>query len=572
MEGKTLTSFLFILGSTIVLLFAVDLALATVMLLFKVSVSSWEIFVSAGIALAIGFFLLRKYVKRFFVAFLLLLVILVILTAGSLKTAQTFVDLSYDGQAYHQTAIIMLAQGWNPLYEQVSADELKTLARWINHYPKASWIYGASLYKVFGDIESGKLYGLLFAAAAFFILLSLLLEMRYRWWVASFVAMLVVFNPVTISESMSYYVDGPLFSLLVILCSLLGLFYIRKDKTILLTVGATLVILLNIKFTAVIYAAIAIVLMLFLMGINDHVKLVKQLALASLLSFFVGICLIGFNPYITNTFRDGNPFFPLAGKHAIDLKPYNVPQNFLHKNSAIILFYSIFSRSDSVRGPNTFAHLKLPFSVQKSEWQQFTDTSTKEGGFGPLFGGALLVSLILIIPAFRRLKNYFSGSGRNKEEETHKDFEHMSYVVTALVITVGIIISAAINPISSVARYVPQVWLIPFVLVLLGLRFKSKASAIVCSLVLLTLFINSAVITKTYITTNYANAKKTRMQLDALKTSSQAKPIALYFGEFKIPTQLKLDSYGIRYQTIDDPDSCITKKRILVANITQQCN
>ncbi len=89
-----------------------------------------------------------------------------------------FYDLSYDGQTYHQEAIIHLKKnGWNPVYD--APLKLGTGQDiWINHYAKMAEICAASLYTLTGHIELSKMFNLLLIGGSFFISLAALLYMN----------------------------------------------------------------------------------------------------------------------------------------------------------------------------------------------------------------------------------------------------------------------------------------------------------------------------------------------------------------------------------------------------------
>nr|NJM03088.1 hypothetical protein [Desulfobacula sp.] len=80
----------------------------------------------------------------------------------SVAVSSQFYDTTYDGRAYHQEAIIGLAEGYyNPYYRQLDENE-ELHALWINHYPKAMEIVSSAVYAFTGDIETGKAFNLLF--------------------------------------------------------------------------------------------------------------------------------------------------------------------------------------------------------------------------------------------------------------------------------------------------------------------------------------------------------------------------------------------------------------------------
>ena len=73
-------------------------------------------------------------------------------------------DSTWDGAAYHKQAVGLLKEGWNPIYQ--TSTEFNSLIEsipynaegpmfWAEVYPKASWYFAASIYKITGNIESG---------------------------------------------------------------------------------------------------------------------------------------------------------------------------------------------------------------------------------------------------------------------------------------------------------------------------------------------------------------------------------------------------------------------------------
>ena len=368
-----------------------------------------------------------------------------------------------------------------------------------------------------------------------------------------------------------------MFSLFVAFCALIGLQYIHRDKLVSLIFFCTLVILLNVKFTGVVYAFVAIVSGLIILWLENHIHQCKRIVSLSIVGVLFGLCFVGFNPYMTNLWGFGSPFYPLAGEKAIDLKPYNVPQNYFDKNSLEILFLSIFSKSDNVRGENTFAHIKVPFTFERSEIQHFSETKSKEGGFGPLFSGAIVLSLAILFLSmieskyrFRLVKNSWKVRIEQKSiKEQHKNFETYRIV---LFLAVALILSAVLNPISSLARYVPQVWLLPVVIVFLAFLSKWRVIHVFGFAVVLTLFINNTLVAREYFQTNYRNSQKIWLSLNNLRLQSQHKPLEVYFGEFRMSTQLKLNKNGIQYVTVDQLELCQNKRRFLLGNVAYLCN
>jgi hypothetical protein len=177
-----------------------------------------------------------------------------------------FFDFSFDGQWYHQDAIIFFKNGWNPFYDSPILDEIVSgkNANYINCYPKAPWTINACVYATTGAIEYAKFYQLVLLFASFFLSLHYLL----RWFPLSILSafllsFVVAFSPVVVGQTHSFYVDGQL-----AVFTLLTLYFIcdwvanLEKKVPLLLLGLCLIYLANIKFTGLIYSMIFLFLRL----------------------------------------------------------------------------------------------------------------------------------------------------------------------------------------------------------------------------------------------------------------------------------------------------------------------
>ncbi len=574
--GNDLSRFFFTLGFTILAFFAVDLLLAAAAFVAGGSVAPWQIIGAIGAALITCFLVSRRYFKTFSAVIAALVLVIIAFVVG---LAWLFIgpvtDLSYDGQAYHQTAIIELSRGWNPFYQTANVNEAGSLARWIDHYAKGPWIYAAALYLITGNIEYGKIFGALMAFAACALLLSFFFGLGFRsrgGWKEILLALLIAFSPVVLYQSLSYYVDGQLYAAFAALCALLGLQYLFRDRAITVAILCGLIVLLNIKFTGVLYAVIGLCTAMLLLWHVNKIRQMKQVLLASAAGFLIGVVLIGFNPYVLNFIGHGSPFYPLAGRGSIDLKPYNVPQNYFDLGSLSILTLSTFSRSDNVRGVNTFARLKLPFTVGADEWEPFKYTGAKEGGFGPLFGGAvILAALILLASALEARFRIQFKPFKIEEKPLKEKYRNFELFKVVLFVVAALVISAALNPISSLARYVPQVWLVPLAITPLALRSRTKMLQLLGVSVLGLLLVNNALIAKTYYTANYEKSRILADQIGQLRTRSMKKPVKIYFGELRLPTKLKLDNAGVRYTEVPSLALCAKKGNLLVENVAYLC-
>ncbi len=578
--AKNLARLFFITGSTIIAFFCADLLVSAFTFLFGGATGAWQIIVSAVAAGLICFLFSQYYFKTSPFAFPLVLAIVVGIAAGSWFIARTFTDLSYDGQSYHQTAIIRLAGGWNPFYESVGAD-LSTLARWIDHYAKAPWYYAAGLYQLLGNIEQAKISGILLCFASFFLLTSFFLGLGFKKRGVSkslLLAFLMALNPVALYQSTTYYVDGQLASVFLVVAALLGLQYLNQDEPeapVFVSFFFALVILFNIKFTGLIYGGVAVSALLLLLWFQNRIRQIKRVLLASFAGVLVGVAFVGYNPYLTNWLYHGNPFYPLAGAHAIDLKPYNVPQNYLDQTSLATLALSAFSKSDDVRGENTFGQLKVPFTIDATELHQFYGSDPKEGGFGPLFSGAIVLAAAILlfsaIEAHYRIRRDRAAALPIEKKPAKERYRNFEIYKMALLICAVLVVSAILNPMSSVARYVPQIWLLPLIAVPLAFKSNTRLLPAVGFAVLAILLVNNVLVAKDFFGTNYGYTRALADEIATLRVQSVKAPLKIYFGELRVPTELKLASAGVRYKEVASLDFCLHKQRILIGNTAYLC-
>ncbi|MGC8810924.1 MAG: hypothetical protein ACP5Q3_11810, partial [bacterium] len=511
-----------------------------------------------------------------FSLFLKALIFLVSSFFISLIISRNFFDLSYDGQAYHQEAIIQLYRGWNPFYEQLTSSDCNNMHRWLNHYSKGVWFYVTILFAATKDIEAGKLFHLWLMMASFLTTLSFLRRvLRFPRLQAFIISFLVAFNPVSIYQSLSFYLDGQLMSLMVIFIVALAFIFRESKRFYYYLLGMATIVLINIKLTAGIYAGLIIIGFIGILWATSRLEQLRKTLIWILLSFFLGFVLIGFNPYVTNTLYKGNPFYPALGTDRSDYTFPQFPANFIGKNSFTLLFYSIFSKSDNVRGPEKRAYLKIPFTISKEELNAFTDTNAKQGGFGPLFSGAILFSFLIIILALfslhaelkkKRTKNFISISKEHSAEQGFLTNIYLGLFCLALLLT-----TCLINPASSLARFIPQMWLFPIISVLLAYSLKKKFVRFIGHLILLIMILNNFLIGYVYYSYNLSITNLYNKRLQKLAVESQLNPLHFYFGHFLSSNTLRFNRFGIIYEVVQKREDCYQGQRILPHSVVMKC-
>lgn len=445
-------------------------------------------------------------------------------------------DFSVDGQNYHQQAMIELARGWNPVLDSpVEGKE----ALWVNSYAKGPWVTGTMAFALTGNIEAGKAWNFVFAGAAWLIVAGTILRLRVSssMVLAAVVAFVVVVNPVWIYQAFTNYVDGQLSALgaiFLVLAVRLGIEYDSRSAIVLATVVG---LAANVKFTGLVYAiAGLLVLLVYLLFSRERTR-VMWVALLAGSAIACATLVIGFNPYISNTIRYGNPFYPLAGAHHVDIITSNVSPDFAERSRSAKLFLSIFSRSHSlVPEDQTVGQitLKPPFRVYADELRYFfSRTDIRIGGFGPLFSAMVVLSIGILAGLLARRVTRRTG-------------------VAAFMICGAIVLVSLINPEAWWARYAPQIWLVPLVVAVAGLiavevPYLIRAASVLTVLVCVANVGLIAVLAFSHVAISELSL---RSQLTTLAGLSKSHEVTVRLDADS--NRLRLDEFAVRYNKVEN--------------------
>lgn len=557
----TVSNFLFVFGTTVLFFLFSNLLITSLLFFARYHAHIAVPYISAGATMLFTLFLSQIYFSKFFIASLFILASAAAVFFISVKLEQSIYDISYDGQTYQQEGVIQLSNDWNPVYEELDPDAIGPETKWINYYPKAAWVNESYLYRLTGDIRSAKALNIVLIVTAFAFAYAALRDNKLlNSFHAALISLLIALNPVAIYQSLSFYVDGQVLSLFICLGAILFIIYSKKREFALISCFLAMTIFLNLKFTAIVYAGILIFAVLATLWMREEISLSFRMFTVSFASMLVGLLIIGFSPYMTNVIRYGAPLYPIVGKNHIDLKPYNVPGNFLTKNSAQILFLSFFSTAglEIENGEVTSSVYKLPFTYTDDELKAFRKTDPREGGFGPLFSGSLLFSFLIV--GLLYLANRFWIKKKNYDKA----------IKIAFWLMVLIIITCVANPIASFARYVPQAYLIAVIPIVMLLNLRVKSLCVIACLGIALLALNSGLIAKTYISHNLASSRQIEQILSDLSKKSQKRPILVKINQFK-SNRIMLEQANIRYISTPDPKACPTFKRLLPQSTTEFC-
>jgi len=353
-------------------------------------------------------------------------------------------------------------------------------------------------------------------------------------------------NPVALNQVFSYYVDGLLASTLVSLLALGVWLTHREDRgnrSLHVAFGLGLIYLINLKYTGLLYAGIAGG-MLVLWAWRTRASNLRKLSALWGISLLIGVAGIGAHPYLINWVRHGHPLHPLFGKNAMDVIHTQFDSAFLELPSPVRVALSLISRSANDRA---YPIPKLPFTVDMEELRAFAENDTRIGGFGPLFSGICLLSLISLAVARGRPRS----------------------VPNALVfITAGVLISILVNPAAWWARFAPQLWWMP-ILALWRLLDEDRRVARALSLALiLGLELNLTLTSIPHGVVQRALSVTVREQLAFAAEASLEHPVGVTFHYFD-PLRRRLEEAGVAYRAELTP-SC-QEPWVLLGSRVQIC-
>jgi hypothetical protein len=198
----------------------------------------------------------------------------------------------------------------------------------------------------------------------------------------------------------------------------------------------------------------------------------------------------------------------------------------------LMLTESLFSQSSNDR---QWPRWKIPFTVSKTELEEFVIPDARIGGFGPWFGGTVILSaLAIVLLTVSQLRNPKPPSSRREKRQITTDSLRIGCYVLF-----GLVGSCLVNPAAWWARYVPQLWLVP-VIVLLLLRIHQ--SRMLWPL-LIALIGNQVMVIAPSLVTRIEEQKLTRAQLREL----QAHPVDVSFHSF-YGTRFRLWNAHIRHR------------------------
>lgn len=456
----TLSKTSFIIAFLISVFVFSNIFLSALLFVFGIGITYLQPLLSVLLMLASAFFFLRRQGwKRY--ALVLGVVFSLILSSFALSSITT--DDTVDGPAYHEPAVGAMAYGWNPVYESIGSfhDSGRSpvslpggsYEKWVNHYPKAHWIYGANIYHLTGNIETGRSMAILVMYILFFIAFSYF-SVRFKSSSAFLLASITALNPISTAQIFSYYNDGMMGNLLFVLILLFTMTvdkrytYYKLARYILL--GFVIALIINIKFTGLLYAGVySLAYFIYIVALRNRRSEWWKICVVGASGLIVGIFIIGLSVYPKNYLEQGSPLYPLIGaKNTSDIITENQPASFEGMNNLKKLFISNFSETSNISAlSGSEPQLKPPFSFTLEELPYLAYVDPRIGGYGVWFSGILIISIAIL--------SYYAIKLVLKKRWSYFWLIALPLIPTAFLL---LVMSDA-----WWARYFPQMYLIPVI-------------------------------------------------------------------------------------------------------------
>lgn len=326
-------------------------------------------------------------------------------------------DWTWDGNSYHKSIAGLLRYGWNPLYETfydyggkkfLFFSGVKT--PWLDAYPKGSEIWGACVYAVTNNIESGKAFNLISMIGSFCVCLGLLgLTERVKPWHTVLCVFLSVVNPISLSQCFTYYNDGFLWQMVTVyLAALFYLTFYEHGKYRWISMYLIFLCInvgLNIKYSGLIFFGIIGISFFIFWSVErfcadgytiDTKKFIGKRFIFLALCAISGVSVTGATSYVINIMRHNNPLYLAIGKDSLDLIDSQLPA--FQKNMTNIerVITSLFFRTSNNKGLETI-EWKIPFFFDGAEYTAAQGYDTHLAGWGIFFSGLFIVGLCVLI-------------------------------------------------------------------------------------------------------------------------------------------------------------------------------
>jgi len=296
--------------------------------------------------------------------------------------------------------------------------------------------------------------------------------------------------------------------------------------------GAAMVFLVNVKFTGLIFVVLFIAVVVLAGVRRSGVRAAAPSAAVLVVILGVAVVIIGFNPYVTNTVRHRSPLHPVLGPNAVDIAEVHTGRALRDKSNLGRLAASFTSRTNA---SGEKATTKLPFTASGDEWRAFEFPNVRIGGFGPLFSGISLLALAtaigLLVLRLRRGRAPTPGA----------------QVLLAFALVLAI--SAVVLPDSFLARFAPQIWFVPLLVLVVGLQPEAgRVVRVIAWSGVLVALLNAVVIAAVAVQLDVRASRREEESLTRLAANPAG--FDAEFGRWVRAESRRLREAGVRFRAV----------------------
>lgn len=384
---------------------------------------------------------------------------------------QNFIETTYDGAFYHGAAMTEMINGWNPVLDQMDHIS-ENVTFWVDYYPKATWIFGAILIKLFNNLSAGMMINFLIMLSTSLYTMQFIFKKSKSCLLSILIALVILFNPIAIEQLHTYYVDAILGNLVILLLMMGSDVMDNYDGRTNFMIFVVSAIMINIKFTGFGFAGIVNLFVWIYFLMKKDRKAILGYTFWGAMMLVIGVGMIGFNPYVINIMEKRHIFFPLAGKDSIDVIEYLIPEQLLGKNPLYKFRYSLLGGKGFIE------------SLKDFELPGYLLFDQQIGAFGPYFSKLIVMCSIGYI--YYLVKNWKNKDGLIK--------------TSLLLLAVAVTIIVNYKNVWWV-RYAPQIW--AFIPIGMLFMWKNKVLRVLAILVAcMTIYQNTYILFNT-IDTDY---------------------------------------------------------------------
>ncbi|MBQ8635737.1 hypothetical protein IJ425_06260 [bacterium] len=511
MDSKSRNYFLNLTVFILIFLFSL-FALSNIGFILGLSINPFYLLISFFISLFYLFKTKNSVSKPLILLFIFLIFFI------SFIFSNFFIDTSFDGRCYHFTLENLFKLGFNPFY-----DDIKTFANennifynllFASSYPNALEVLRANFYLIFQNMESSKIINFLFGFCSFFYSFHFFLN-KLDKFKSLILSLCILLCAVSICQINTKMADFALYYLFIL--QLFSILLINKKQNLksnIFILVSSSVLAIALKYIGLLNTVLIFCIWLIFKRKKDILKIILLTTILSAI-----LCA---QPYINNTIKFKNPFYPSIGHNKLDFMTKQNPKEFKNKPYLYKFFRSMFSSSSDARMNNPQTprlYYKIPFTSHFD--MPYGAEDIRINGFGHLFSGIFIISIIL------SLISLFKKRG--------------SFVICAILLTV------LLNPICWWARFVPQLHLLPIINC-----YYFRKNKIIFFLLSALIIANGLWVAKENFATNAYKTYVMNNFYNNLYEKTKNKPIDVYIDktphdEDDSTILFRMNEYGIKY-------------------------